>query len=199
MLPPSALKLAAGEPGNVLSLSGAFVQIDQADYLLGHEKYIMDPWQGMLVKREINAVLEQIVRGMGDELGFAFDSRFGTDAENWTELNLMSAVRLIVAQGSSRFTVGAPLCRDEDYLQTTLEFPNRFMLTAGLVGLFPKFLRPLIGNLIWPYNFLLLKKHYALLKPLFEERLALLANPKSDNDPQDHLQMVSKALTLYTL
>lgn len=65
------------------------------------------------------------------------------------------------------------------------------MMTAGLVGAFPKFMRPIIGALFYVPNFFHLRKTARLLKPTFDERLTFtLANPKSEKDPQDHLQMM---------
>ena len=78
---------------------------------MGHEKFIHDPWQAMLVKRDMNAVLENLMIGLADELKFVFDARFGTHTMEWKELNVLSTVKLIVAQGSSRFTVGLQLCK----------------------------------------------------------------------------------------
>jgi len=110
LLPTSALKWITSKPDSVLSVVDSFMEMDQVQYSTGHKKYVSDPWQGMLVKRDINGVLESIVAAMGNELGFAFDSCFGTDENQWVELNLLTKVRMIVAQASSRFTVGLPLC-----------------------------------------------------------------------------------------
>jgi len=110
VLPLSALKWAAAQPDSVFSTGGAFLEMDQVAYSAGHSKYIADAWQGLLVKTQMNLVLESIVAGMCDELGYAFDARFGTDENDWTELKLYETMKLIVAQGSSRFTVGLPLC-----------------------------------------------------------------------------------------
>jgi hypothetical protein len=94
----------------VLSVSDAFVEIDQAHYSLGHAKYVGDAWQAKLVRDEMNSVLENIVEAMNEELQVAFDTHFGTDENNWKTINLLETVRLVVAQAASRFTVGLPLC-----------------------------------------------------------------------------------------
>lgn len=48
---------------------------------------------------------------MNDELGVAIDTRLGIDTDGWTEIPLLSTMKLLIAQASSRFTVGAPLCK----------------------------------------------------------------------------------------
>jgi hypothetical protein len=110
IIPNSSLKWMSGQPSSTISVASAFAEIDQAHYNLGDERYLLDPWQALLVKRDINAVLETIVVALSDELKYAFDSRWGTDTEEWLEFNALNSMKLLVAQGSSRFTVGLPLC-----------------------------------------------------------------------------------------
>jgi hypothetical protein len=98
------------QPDSVLSVYEGFVEMDQAHYSVGNEKYIKDPWQGLIVRRDMNMVLERICAALNNELGFAFDQRFGTDENEWKELNVLKTMKMIVAQASSRFTVGLPLC-----------------------------------------------------------------------------------------
>lgn len=108
ILPSSSLRWALAQPASVLSVSEAFGEIDQPQYSLGHMAPILDPWQGLLVRQDINATLEVLATAMNDELRVAFDTHFGT--EGWREVDLMKTVRMIVAQAASRFTVGLPLC-----------------------------------------------------------------------------------------
>lgn len=103
------MRWVQAQPESVLSVVEAFSDIDQVKYSFGHKKYVEDPWQGMLVKHKLNAVLENIVQAMNDELQVAFDDVFGTDEHNWKELDVLVAVKIVVAQAASRFTVGLPL------------------------------------------------------------------------------------------
>lgn len=110
ILPHNQLPWVFAQPESTLSLTQAFVEVDQVQYSLGHDRYVVDPWQGMLVKKEMNAVLENITAGLNDELAYAFDTRLGTATAEWKEIDLLDTMRLVVAQGASRFTVGLPLC-----------------------------------------------------------------------------------------
>lgn len=111
IIPNTSLRWLTAQPDTVLSAQDAFVEIDQAGYNLSHEKFISDPWHSMLVKRDMNRVLENLAAALEDELKLTFDTRLGTGTEQWTELTLLQTMKLIVAQGSSRFTVGLPLCK----------------------------------------------------------------------------------------
>lgn len=64
-----------------------------------------------MVKRDMNAILERLMIALEDELKFAFDARFGTETKEWTEITLFKTMKKIVAQASSRFTVGLPMCK----------------------------------------------------------------------------------------
>jgi len=106
VLPPTALRWLQRQPERLVSASAAQVETIQPFYGFGHEKFIQDPWTGLLVKTDLNAVLESVCSAMNDELGLAIDSRFGTDTEAWKEIDLIPTVRMIIAQASTRFTLG---------------------------------------------------------------------------------------------
>jgi len=110
IVPQSSLKWLTSQPDDVMSMGEAFSEIDQVAYMTGDSKHVTDDWSGWLVKHNINAVLEKIVVALNAELSYAFDTRFGTDEDNWTELNVHKTMGLVVAQASSRFIVGLPLC-----------------------------------------------------------------------------------------
>ncbi|KAL4928078.1 cytochrome P450 [Aspergillus undulatus] len=193
ILPTSSLKWAMTQPDSVLSVSEAFADIDQADYSLGHAKYIKDAWQGLLVKTELNAVLENIVAALNDELGVAFDKYFGTDEESWRGIELQKTIKMVVAQAASRFTVGLPLCRNEKYLQDSFDAIDGCVITAGVVGGSPPILRPLIGPLVGLKARLANRRVRNHLKPLYYARLETLKYARDDpchDEPGDHFQMM---------
>jgi hypothetical protein len=111
ILPTNALKWMVAQPDTVLNVYGAFLEMDQAHYSAGHQDLIKDPWQGNLVRRDMNTVLEVICEALNNELGVAFEQRFPrTVGGEWKEINVWKTMRMVVAQASSRFTVGLPLC-----------------------------------------------------------------------------------------
>jgi hypothetical protein len=104
------MKWAASQPDDVLSVREGFLEMDQADYSVGDGQVVMDGWQGLLVKDNMNKILERLGAALNDELGYAFEQRFGTDVDEWRELNVLKTMKMVVAQASSRFIVGRPLC-----------------------------------------------------------------------------------------
>jgi hypothetical protein len=111
IIPNGSLRWLAAQPDSILSQPEAFVEIDQAAHTIPNVKIVADPWQGMMVKRDMNAIIEKLVVALDDELRFAFEQRFGTETEQWTEITLYGTMKKLVAQASSRFTVGLPLCK----------------------------------------------------------------------------------------
>jgi hypothetical protein len=80
------------------------------EYNIG-TKYVTDCYPAMYVKRDMTANAERIAMSIADELKPAFDARFGSCTDIWKEVNVLNSMKLVVAQYSSRFTVGLPLCR----------------------------------------------------------------------------------------
>lgn len=116
ILPPSALRWIQRQPERLVSAADAQTETIQPYYGFGHDKFAMDPWGGLLVKTDLNAVLENVCAAMNDELGLSIDSHFGTDVKAWKDIDLMPTIRMIVAQAATRFTLGGSpagreLCR----------------------------------------------------------------------------------------
>jgi hypothetical protein len=81
VLPNTATKWITAQPDNILSAKQAFAEIDQVGWAFGTNLPVQDPWQGLLVKSQLNGVLEKLMVGVNDELGHLFDLYFGTDTE----------------------------------------------------------------------------------------------------------------------
>jgi hypothetical protein len=111
IIPISGLRWLTTQPDSVVSIHEGFNEVDQPQYALGDHKYITNNWQGTMLRRDMNCVLDKLVAVLDDELKYAFDQRFGTNTNDWVELPILQTMSLIVAQGSSRFTVGLPHCK----------------------------------------------------------------------------------------
>jgi cytochrome P450 len=192
ILPPSQMRWLFTQPDEALNVAHAFADIDQVQYSLGSEKYIIDAWQGELVKTQLNVVLESICAAMNDELAFAFDSRLGKDTENWKDFDVFNTFRMIVAQAASRFTVGLPLCRNEEYLELSLAMGNNLVLLAGVIGALPRSLRPILGPLAAISMDLKTRRFKKLIAAEYKERLDFVLNNDANgpNERQDHFQMM---------
>ncbi|KAI0465742.1 cytochrome P450 [Xylaria cf. heliscus] len=198
ILPPTALRWLQRQPERLVSAIASQTETIQPYYGFGHEKFVADPWGGMLVKTDLNAVLENVCAAMNDELGLAITSHFGTDTETWKEIDLMPTVRMIVAQAATRFTLGGSpagrrLCSDKGYLNTCLDNADALVTSAGLGGASPKLLKPILGRIgarAAKREIINIEKYF---DPVYRERMKMLEEKATNPDmemPEDHLQMM---------
>ncbi|CAN8106458.1 unnamed protein product [Discula destructiva] len=194
ILPQSLMPWVLSRSESELSHADAILEFVQLKYSLGHEKYKADMWPGLLVKTGLNAILETVAVDVDDELSSALDTYFGSDVESWREVNLLQASRAIMGQVAARFVVGFPLCRDQEFLADLWKVMDGIVLTGGLAGAMPTFLRPVIGPVV-AYKFQRdisrMKRH---LEPLILRRQQIIDSnvPGSSQDEEIHdlLQMM---------
>ena len=107
ILPPSSIKWIHSMPEHMISMDEAFVHFDKICYSLGADKYVGDNYPGKLVSTFDR---EALAAGIWDELPAAFDRWVGGAPGEWNEIDVAQTFRMIVAQLTSRFTVGLSLC-----------------------------------------------------------------------------------------
>ena len=191
IMPQSSMKWLLSLPEEELSSKQGLVDIDQPFWSIGHEKYVVDAWQGMLVKTEMNKMLEGICDTMNAELQEAFDDEFGTDTENGKEVNLYNAMQMIISRAAHRFTVGLPLGRTLEYINETLAVNPLLIANAGLVTGMPMIFRPISGSI---FKVLVNKKVSKVKKLVTSEirrRKEIMGPGKlGPDEPSDLLQMM---------
>lgn len=197
VLPNSSMRWVLSQPDDVLSGAEATADFMYIHHALGTGAPILDPWQGMLVKRDMNQVLESIAIALDEELAVAFDAHFGTDVDQWREVELVPTVRRIIGQAASRFTVGLPLCRDEGYLDTCLRCVDAFIMHPALSSFVPAVLQPALGWLSGLQVRRSVRVMKKFLSPLIHKRLGVLEGHEKGEEgdagheePLDHLQMM---------
>ena len=202
MLPTKSLRWLGNYSEKTISALDAFVDIDKAQYTAPDVEHLRNPWQGSLVKTQMNRVLESLAVAIQDELSVAFDQRFGKDPE-WKVFRLHEVGRMTIAQASGRFTVGLPLCkslisfsnladligRNEKYLKDQVEWGELYVLHAGILGMIPWFLQPVLAKFLCRRQRQIETASVQAMKPTFDERMAHLDDQKWE-EPQDLLQMM---------
>ncbi|KAF9873822.1 cytochrome P450 [Colletotrichum karsti] len=199
IMPTSSMRWVQTQPEDMLSPTEAFAEVDQVHYALGDSRYVTDAWQGHLVKTDLNAVLENICAAMNNELGAAFDKWFGTSTD-WKEIDLFASIRMVVAQAAGRFTIGLPMCRNEEYINVNYQIIDQLITNAGACGGSPRILRPLMGVLVNLPIHNRIRKLRNMFEPIWNERVESLKYDKDDPvhpQPQDHLQMMARYAQKY--
>ncbi|KAF3015065.1 hypothetical protein G7054_g2032 [Neopestalotiopsis clavispora] len=197
ILPPSALSWLMRQPDSVVSSLDAQIDGIQLQHTLGH-KFAYDPWGGWIIKNDLTSVLENLAAIMSDELDASFEANFGSDVENWKEIDLFPTCRAMGGQLTLRFTLGdSPegrrLCRDPTFVETCYGVVDGMLDAAGWLASVRKPLKPFLGP--WaarsmPPKIKALEQRF---EPLFQERLRILEehakNPAMEK-PKDLLQML---------
>lgn len=109
-MPLSSLRWVTSQPDNVLSAHDSMLDLDQIEHSVGSQKYIRDGWQVTTLIRNLNPNMERVAAYMSDEVQHVTKEIFDSGNGVWKEVELYNTMRLIIAQVSSRFTVGNPLC-----------------------------------------------------------------------------------------
>ncbi|MCJ1462695.1 hypothetical protein MMC07_001298 [Pseudocyphellaria aurata] len=133
-----------------------------------------------VVKDALTANLVQITSHIQEELDFAIDTEI-PQSQDYTEVTLRHVLLRLVARTSSRAFVGVPLCRNEEWLKTSIEYTENLMKVVVALRLFPPILHPIV---VWilPASYKLhhnVRTAQQLLVPVVQER-----NPAPDVDEE---------------
>lgn len=124
-----------------------------------------------------------LIPGVQEEVHGAIDATFGNDTENWKSLNLWEAWLGIVPRVTNRIIVGAPLCRNQEFLDSQVAFADDVVRNSFILDMFPRLFRPLVAPLVVLSNRWHWRKSYLLAKPVIEQRLSDMTRKASGTDP----------------
>ncbi|KIM22630.1 hypothetical protein M408DRAFT_28548 [Serendipita vermifera MAFF 305830] len=91
---------------------------------------------------------------------------------DWKKVHVFPFVLQIVARASNRIFVGAPFCRNQEWIDFNLGGPAEVMLCSTILNLFPTWTLPALGPIIGPIN-RRMRKARKMAGPLIEARLRL--------------------------
>ncbi|KAK7065021.1 cytochrome P450 [Favolaschia claudopus] len=154
---PRLIKDIAGAPEHIISFAEGVAEASENHY---HQQAIRTT-----LTRNLHACFPDV----RDEIISAFDEVLQLESE-WKSVTVLPAMMDIVARVSNRLFVGLPLCRNKAYLSNNVEYTINVMRSAAIIGLFPPFLRPLIGPIVSGTS----RSFQAAMKflgPILEERL----------------------------
>ncbi|RYP65121.1 hypothetical protein DL771_008463 [Monosporascus sp. 5C6A] len=109
---------------------------------------------------------------LSEEATHALDKHLTNDSE-WHEIPVKVVAFKIISQMSSRVFLGEELCRNEDWLQVTVDYTRDAVIAAQELRLWPKLLRPFAFRFANPRCKAIqeqLKKSEDLINPILEKR-----------------------------
>ncbi|KAJ7799153.1 cytochrome P450 [Mycena leptocephala] len=159
----------AAAPAHILSFEEPIWDRLQFQYTVGPEvqnnSYHLEVVRGALTPN-----LGRCFPRVRDEIVHAFDHVLGVRDTEWKLVQIYPASLQIIARTVNRLYVGLPVCREPEYLQLCIDYTLVIFLRGKTIGLFPKFLRPIVGPLI-SMRKATLRRALKFLGLLIDERL----------------------------
>ncbi|GAW14041.1 hypothetical protein ANO14919_034330 [Xylariales sp. No.14919] len=199
LLPPSALNWLCKQPDSQISSLAAQIDAIQLGYSLGN-KYAYDPWGGYVTKAALNSIMEYSYEAVYDEVRAAVDAWLGKDTEEWKEIELFPACRLIVGRATQRLTLGDspeghPLCQDQDFVTSCYGVLDGMLDAAGYLAGCRKPFWPVVGPWASRHMSKKIKDLATRIKPVYEERMGMINGKTAGADGQIPRDIFQKILS----
>ncbi|KAF9876376.1 cytochrome P450 [Colletotrichum karsti] len=186
-VPPKYLPDLKKLPDDVLSFNKAIDESMQVKYT----KVETDtPLVVHTVRASLTPALPRLNATIADEVVESMRLELPQSNE-WTEVNINSKLLRIIAMASGRVFIGPELCRDERYIDASINYTIDLMTAVHIVAFLPGFVRPFVAPFLPPVKKLhrRIVEAEAVFKPIVEARRKA-KEAKSDDyqEPDDMLQ-----------
>ncbi|KZT23027.1 cytochrome P450 [Neolentinus lepideus HHB14362 ss-1] len=166
-------------PDDIFSLDLALVDMLHLDFVFGTKVYL-NPIHTTLIQTKMTKSIQALTPELHDECITAFEQYMPlTDSKEWTAIPCLETGRQLSTRINNRILVGAPLCRDQEYIDLNLRFIVDMFQCRLLFCLFPRFLEPVVGHLFTNIQSQI-RVGMRLLKPVLDERVKALEEADGD-------------------
>ncbi|KAI0479498.1 cytochrome P450 [Xylariaceae sp. FL0804] len=100
-----------------------------------------------VLRRKLTPNLSEYLRYASDELDYAWKVDL-PQSDDWVEVDILKITRLMMARMSARIFLGAPACRDPEWLRASTEFTVDAFVTAFVLRMFPPWMRFLVAPFV---------------------------------------------------
>ncbi|KAH7348304.1 cytochrome P450 [Rhexocercosporidium sp. MPI-PUGE-AT-0058] len=142
------------------------------------------------LRSRLTPKLDSLMPAIHEELNYAVCREF-PDCSDWTNITIGHILGRVVGRITGRLFFGPSLARDEDWLQTIIDYPENVFAAARKLRQLPSYLRPLALPFLKNIR-RALYIHYKARKtlvPIMEARRASQLDG-SEKPPEDFLQWV---------
>ncbi|KAH0536021.1 hypothetical protein FGG08_007088 [Glutinoglossum americanum] len=193
ILPMSQMRWLLEQPDHILNQHEVNKQALCADRTMLDHNIIGEAHLRDFIRRSLTRDLDTHAGAIVEEIEDGLEAFWGSDTENWREVTLYDGMLGIIGQLVNRVFVGLPLCRDPEFLHTTMSFAHLVVLTAGFINLLPSWLKPIFGPVVTAYDKFQYRKIARVIEPIVRKRALSLgpgvALQKQDfSQPNDYIQ-----------
>ena len=149
-----------------------------------------------VLQTKLTPILATTIPTMIDEMDFAMESEIPDCNDKWVPVHIQEILLRIVARTSARIFVGPDLCRNEEWLSTSINYTENIFETVITLRGIPSFLHPIVSIMLPSYwrvrsNLATAKR---FICPMVIERREKEASGDEDYEkPKDLLQMMMDA------
>ncbi|KAK3312068.1 cytochrome P450 [Apodospora peruviana] len=200
IIPTHYMNWLLEQPDTVLSQFETNRQFMCGDYtMLQHDMIRKDKWSRLsdIVKREMTRDIDDYVDDIVDEVQDSLKSLWGSNTEEWHEINVYDVMSEVVARVVNRVFVGLPLCRNPGYVQASMGFSKYILLWAMGIEMLPRLLKPLVAPILTAYDYMVhYKRMSGFVTPLFRDRVSrhFKEPTAAAKQPNDYIQWVVRDL-----
>ncbi|KAG5651328.1 hypothetical protein H0H81_009081 [Sphagnurus paluster] len=163
-----AIEMVRKTPEDILSFQDAVNESLQVPFTLG-PNIKDDLYHVPIVRNQLTRNLPVLLPAVREEIIAAFSDVLRLKDNEWSNFKAMDTMMPIVCRASNRIFVGAPLCRDPDYMDINIKFTITVAKASAMLNLVPALLRPFVNRFLTsvPADIDRCIKH---LEPIIEER-----------------------------
>ncbi|KAI1500520.1 cytochrome P450 monooxygenase [Biscogniauxia marginata] len=130
-----------------------------------------------VLQQKLTPSLNSTIPLLGDELDYALGVEVPHCKDGWVNVQIHDIILRIVARVSARVFLGPSICRNEEWLHTSIHYTENVFTTVMTLRIFPSFLHGLIAPLLPSYwrihaNLRTAKR---IISPIVRERRAAAA------------------------
>ncbi|KAF9528911.1 cytochrome P450 [Crepidotus variabilis] len=184
---PSHIEDLRKMPEHILSSLKAFEYVFQLAYTLGHH-INENPYHVPIIRTQLTRSLPLLVPEIHDELVQAF-KHYIPLTDDWSEIKALDTAMKIISRTSNRAFVGAPLCRNPEWIEVNVQYTLDVIKVASIPRFFPAFMRPYLNKLISQVG-KRTEKALELLRPVLKGRRTE-REQKGENHPDKPLDILS--------
>jgi cytochrome P450 len=174
-------------PDDILSIRERLRDFFQMKYTMA----LLD-WENVyhidIIRTKLTRNIADTFKEVRDELVRSLDASIPTHGDDWVKVPVVETVTRVICAATNRAFVGAPLCRNQDYLKLNLNFTIDVVKKSTFLKLFPNLLKPVVARMIsnLPSQF---RQQEELIRPIVEERFAKMEEfgENWDDKPNDML------------
>jgi cytochrome P450 len=204
VIPSSQGQWLVDQPDGVLSSLVRQNEMLQTKHTFPIAKMADQPHHAHVVKTDLTRRLGSLSEEIWTELSVALDEHWGSDTEEWKEVNVFQTMLRVVTRTSNRVFVGERMCKfrlrnvrdaiahncagaNEAYLNLCTAFAQDVPVAGVFIKMFPAMLHPVLAPIITLPNRYHNYKIRQLLRPEILRRLTI-AERGDDDAPNDFLQ-----------